>query len=397
MDDYTFNYSNLSRVYGANFKGSIKNKANDFVVIELLEPNLAVNQIDVYRDNYKDYKKNNVDKSMIFLLKLNNWDQFKAISFIAKKLNIARSQIGFCGTKDKMAITYQLISIDGFRGNINDVKNINLKDMELTYLGVGEKLFLGKHYGNRFEIKVKVEQLSEIRKYFSNLDKDELYFANYFGLQRFGTYRPISHVVGKYLVKGDVKSAVLSYICNVDTESDELIKKARLIAQSGDYKKAIELFSDMFFYERAMLEYLINNEDDYFGAFNVFPKTMKLMFVHAYQSDLFNRVLSKIIEKKDYDFDMEIPLFGYGLKLIKDRRIRETMQEVLREEDLDLTDFRVPIMPFLSSKGGLRKAFLKPENFSFHIDSDEDCVFLKFDLIKGCYATVFLSEFFNFV
>ena len=130
------------------------------------------------------------------------------------------------------------------------------------------------------------------------------------------------------------------------------------------------------------------------GAFRTFPQSMQKMFVHAYQSDLFNRVLTRIVSSGDYDMDMEIPLFGYRLKLIKDQRIRIPMQEVLREEDIDLSSFRVDIMPDLSSKGGFRSAFEKAYDFKCCVYS-ENYADLSFSLRKGCYATVFLREFFD--
>ena len=58
-------------------------------------------------------------------------------------------------------------------------------------------------------------------------------------------------------------------------------------------------------------------------------------------------------------------------------------------------------MDYLSSEGGYRKAFEQFNDFSvLSIEKDEllpgNKAVIRFSLPKGCYATVFLLEFFDF-
>ncbi len=376
---------------GGSVQAEIKRSPEDFVVKEMLSQDIVCDGIHKYSPDGSTGKPG----AFVFLLNLYNWDQFKALSYIAKSLGINKSCLSFCGTKDKKAVTYQLISIDDVSGvSVKDVSKLSIKDINLTYLGKGERLYLGKSWGNRFSVRVYFDgaDTNDVRSLLTDAGNGS-FFPNYFGPQRFGTNRPVSHIVGRHLIDCDIKSAVMSYLSvSVPTES-KAIRKARGLVKAGEFKEALLAFPDVMHYEKVLLSCLIKNPDDYMGAFRTFPQSMQKMFVHAYQSDLFNRVLSKIVASGDYDMNMEIPLFGYRLKLIKDSRIRIPMQEVLREEDIDLSSFRVDIMPELSSKGGLRNAFERAYNFRCFV-SPENYADLDFSLPKGCYATVLLREFF---
>src|SRR5512136_1147114 len=48
-------------------------------------------------------------------------------------------------------------------------------------------------------------------------------------------------------------------------------------------------------FERTMIAHLIDKPGDYLGALRTLPKNLLMMFVHAYQSYLFNRILSERI------------------------------------------------------------------------------------------------------
>ena len=50
---------------------------------------------------------------LICRLTKKDWDQQRALKEVAKRLGISYKRIGFTGTKDKHAITSQLISIQG--------------------------------------------------------------------------------------------------------------------------------------------------------------------------------------------------------------------------------------------------------------------------------------------
>ncbi|HHD16888.1 MAG TPA: tRNA pseudouridine(13) synthase TruD, partial [Euryarchaeota archaeon] len=57
-----------------------------------------------------------------------NWETNRLIKLLSQKLGISKRRIGFAGTKDKRAITSQLMS---FKCPIDDVLSISLKDVKI--------------------------------------------------------------------------------------------------------------------------------------------------------------------------------------------------------------------------------------------------------------------------
>lgn len=124
---------------------------------------------------------------------------------------------------------------------------------------------------------------------------------NFFGVQPFGIRRPITQEVGKHQIKGKIKEAVMSYISDIFPDESEEAKRARLLCKKGELKELKEGLKRMppfLRYEKAMLNELVKSESgsiseaNFPSAFNVLPKNLQKFFVHAYQANLFNLVLS---------------------------------------------------------------------------------------------------------
>jgi TruD family tRNA pseudouridine synthase len=87
-------------------------------------------------------------------------------------------------------------------------------------------------------------------------------------------------------------------------DESPVAKKAREnLLKTRDFKAALEQFPKNLGYEKALINHLIANEDDFKGALNCLPKGLQQMFVHAYQSYIFNLSLSKAIHE-GYDVDI---------------------------------------------------------------------------------------------
>ncbi len=373
-------------------RAKIKSMPDDFIVREIMPDGKICGISDM-----SGYPKEG--ECLHLILKKSNIDQFKAVSFLASDIGVPKKNINICGTKDKKAITYQRISVCG--ADKDSVAKAQKGDIELEYIGKGQKLEIGNLYGNRFEIVLR-----DI-----GLDKDELKyrlkqisrnpsFPNYFGVQRFGLERPISHIIGKHVIKGDYRSAVLDYICRVFPDESDDIKKARKTA-SKDMKEALDMFPKPFFYERVMMFHLLENPGKYKEAFERLPFGLQKMMVHAYQSYLFNKILEMSISKGLRIKHSEIPLFGFGMKPPKDRRLLMIMRDVLKEEDISVQLFRDNVARELGSKGGRRQAFEKAQDFRIEDISEDDinkgklCCRIAFSLKKGTYATTFLENHFD--
>ncbi|MEE8402182.1 MAG: tRNA pseudouridine(13) synthase TruD, partial [Candidatus Hydrothermarchaeaceae archaeon] len=326
-----------------------------------------------------------------FTLEKTNWETLRAIKELARSLRVSRKRFGFAGTKDRRAITRQRVAV--WKVETDALKRVNIKDLKLSdFKKSDERVSLGDAKGNRFKITVRdvaiegdmLETL--LKEAVSQLERRGV--PNYFGYQRFGTIRPNTHLVGRELLRGDIKSATLAYLINpFDGEREDAYNARKTLEETMDFKRALELFPKRLGYERSMLDSLSKNPNDYAGALRRLPKKLRWLFIHAYQGYLFNRVLSRALEK---GIEIEtIPLFGYET-VFSDGEQSDIEMAVIEEEGISLENFDITSMPELSMEGQYRDAFIKVRP-KFTVN--EDGYTCEFDLPRGSYATVVLREF----
>ena len=378
---------------------------------------------------------------LILSVTAKNWETNKLIRELSKALHISRNRIGFAGTKDKRAVTTQLLSV--YHPN-KELPDVNIRDVSVKVLYRSNKgLEIGDLSGNRFEVVIRL--IDGDKKGVEHKVKalvDELLtlggFPNFYGIQRFGVIRPVTHLVGKHIVGGNLEKAVdlyLTYFSESESEEEKYARKR--FARERDANEALSYFPKNLIFERAILNELVKKPEDYVSALKVLPKNLLLMFVFAYQSYLFNLMLSRRIKEGlpinsavvgdliapfaggEYE-DKFIPvtkrnldrvnkaigkgkaavtgvLVGYSTPFA-DGAMGEIEHGVVEEEGLDEREFIIPEIPFLSSPGG-RRALLSPFfDFKWSYGDDELndkklAVKMSFTLRKGCYATSLLREF----
>ena len=369
---------------------------------------------------------NSNGKHQVVKIKAKNWDTHVLVKELSRKLNIGQKSIGFAGTKDKRAITTQHFSI---KTSIENLSTIKFEDIELEYLHSSVKpIRLGNLVGNRFKIKVtNSSNNNHIADIFSEL---EGFFPNYFGVQRFGAVRPITHIVGEKIIHGDYEGAVFDYL-TLSSPNFARHEGREYLLETKNFAKSLEKFPPHMLFERQLLGHLSRNKGDYSGAILQLPENLSKMLVHGYQSLIFNKVLDmRIKEGMDACLpqigDYIMPADGYGgpdqrvtievternqSKLSK--RCREGkawvagllpgassnfskgLQGELEKEVMDafgvnFKDFIIDDIPELSSYGMYRPLFQKYNDIKLVYDK-EDPVF-SFWLHKGTYATSFLRE-----
>ena len=377
-DEMNWNYYTQTPGIG----GKLKEQVNDFVVQEL-----GAHDFDEDGDH------------LIVKLRKQNMTTMDAVDTLSNMLHISRKRIGYAGNKDKRAVTEQYISVQGVTEE--DINQIFTDEFDLEVVGRNGHIGLGNLEANRFEITVRnimfpEEDIKErCEKIVEEMDGK---FPNYFGDQRFGSARPITHQVGRLLLQGEFEEAVWTYIAKpYDQEYSSIRKVREELWETRQVEDAAEKFPKQYRFEKALLYHLTKNPGDYKGAIKRLPEGLQSLFVHAYQSWVFNKTLSRLLEEGWYDEKYEIPLVGFKTDL-KDNRPENIIKEVLEEEGIEQEDFRLPDMPELSSEGTFRRAFGDFRNFKV-VGTDEDDlnmsknkVAVGFDLPKGSYATVFLRE-----
>ena len=83
---------------------------------------------------------------------------------------------------------------------------------------------------------------------------------NFFGIQRFGAVRPVTHLVGKALVEGDFEKAALMYIAEPFPMSRRKQKRlSQFVKETRDFKEGLKTYPLRLGHERAMMNHLIAN------------------------------------------------------------------------------------------------------------------------------------------
>lgn len=382
-------------------------------------------------------------KYLILELKKRDWDTHHLTRTLAKILQISQKRISVAGTKDKRALTTQKISI--FDIDASKIEKVHLKDIELRVLGRSRKsVELGDLWGNDFIITIRniafsPEEAGKLLEKTTNEILAQCGVPNFFGIQRFGSVRPVTHLVGKAIVEGDFEKAALLYIAEPFADEPEETKQARqFVKETRDFKEGLKTYPLRLGHERAMMNHLIANPDDFAGAFLVLPKNLYRMFVHGYQSYIYNTILCRRIEKGiplNQAVEGDIVCFKNELglpdtsktekvtaetvtamnRLIKRKRAfitaplpgyntefasglpGEIEQAVLEELKIPLQGFNIEEIPEMGSKGTRREILLQVEP-KFEVDEDDlnpgkSKAMLEFMLPKGSYATTVLREY----
>lgn len=227
-----------------------------------------------------------------------NWDQHRAIKAVASGLGISHQRIGFAGTKDKRAVTTQYISL--YKISKDQIGALTIPGIHLDPVGTMQHpIKLGQLAGNRFSIRIR-----EVNDLLTDKMDDVTHtisegVPNYVGYQRFGVTRPVTHCIGFEILKGNFQEAIRVMIGKPGTSMEETEKNARKYYQdTEDPAETLRLFPVRLSLERSVLHYLVSNPDDYLGALQTLPRTLRSMYVSAVQSWIFNHALSMRIKEE---------------------------------------------------------------------------------------------------
>jgi len=266
-------------------------------------------------------------------------------------------------------------------------------------------------------------------------------FPNYYGLQRFGTFRPNSHLLGRFILESEFKKAFDELV--IATYSSELPQSQRVredLRKTGDLEKAYNSFPNSLNYERTAIKYLLENPGDFEGAINHLPKYLIKLLISSFQSYLFNKMISlrhkkgisltkpikgdvfnilddengnktqiKYIYNGLYDKFLQeayelnrakivFPLIGYKTNLDEFPSIKSLVLEIMDNEGISSDIFNSKLLETYEFKGSFRPIITKPLGLKILEYTDDDLfqnkykLKIEFSLQKGSYATLLLRE-----
>lgn len=384
--------------------GTIKNEPEDFIVEEITADGtiLELNKTITHPDT--------PGRFVHFVIQKKNWSTSYAIKEIANRLHAAPKRFSYAGMKDKTAVTAQLVSAERFTKE--QILSLSIKDISINGAwNAKDKVRLGALLGNRFTIRINGACEGADGKVSSVFAELGGKFPNYFGEQRFGSISNNTHEIGEFIVRGYFENAAISFLCGSGNEENEQARQARKdLRETRDFKAALSAYPKHLRFERSMLEHLSDDDKDFIGAFKTLPRQTIMLFVHAFQSHIFNRLLSdRIAESDGSEIKMEegeylcpSSVSSLGFPEIENMDVdgwlcmkilgynsnpNEREKALLEELGISKEQFKIKELPEISSKGTFRTAFAPLVGFSF-----SDPIF-RFSLQSGSYATSALREF----
>ncbi|MES1912630.1 MAG: hypothetical protein MHM6MM_004871 [Cercozoa sp. M6MM] len=248
------------------------------------------------------------DKSEAFLhftLHKVNCDSMSAIKKIAQRCRMKPTMFGISGTKDKRGVTTQRVSV---KANQCNEKKLLGAARSLDGIHVGDFLYaparidLGNHSGNEFTVALREARstcdkpLDEVAQQVAQ-QVSQTGILNYFGMQRFGTTSVGTQAIGRAILRRQFVRAVALILLPRENEQQRIQLARAHLDESADLALALREMPRFLTAETAVLRSLIQNkEGDIEGrcksALLCVPKRLLSMYVHAWQSELFNRALS---------------------------------------------------------------------------------------------------------
>jgi tRNA pseudouridine13 synthase len=379
--------------------GSIKQESEGFRVSELVDESLDISRSYDESHHYP-----------LYVLEKQDIDSNHALFEIERELHM---RFRVMGIKDAKAVTTQYAGME--RVMRNPPAELKSRHTRLTLKGFTkhplEKRFL---VGNKFEIKIYNVRSSDLSSFVPQITK----VGNFYGLQRFGSERLVTHLVGREIIKRNFIQAVellLSYTTEFDTQMSREIRNR--CADPRNYRQVLKTLPRGMDIERQVLSALVAGRNA-IAALRAVPIMIRRLFVHAYQAYIFNRCLSRAImrgedllqpQTGDLCFEMEGPVtFGRIVKYNPNSktklvpairmagytfqpgkgRFENITRAILQEEEVTPKDFYIKEMQELSHQGGFRQAPLWCTDFWY----ERDPLKVSFKLPKGSYATTLLRE-----
>jgi tRNA pseudouridine13 synthase len=341
----------------------------------------------------------------------------EAIRRIARALKVVERDIGYAGMKDAVGVTLQTLSVQ--RVSAEDALALELDGIRVvSATRHSNKLKLGHLKGNHFRVVVRAVSADSVSTAASVIQiLQQRGVPNFFGYQRYGALGN-SHLIGAAMLRSDWQGAVDRMMGDPHAVRDPDWRSAIVSYQQGDLPAALAQMPRHCRSERDVLQRLVARPDTWKQAFSAIHPRLRKLYLSAYQSYLFDKVVELRLPILDrimagdlawkhlngacflvedleaeahradcFEISASGPMFGSRMKqpegvvLAMEQRILE--DEGIRGEDFDLGGG-------LNLEGERRPLRVPLGDAACQLEGDR--LQLEFTLPKGSYATSVLRE-----
>jgi tRNA pseudouridine13 synthase len=357
----------------------------------------------------------------LYRLEKRGWSTPDALAALRRRWKIEPRRLSYGGLKDRHALTIQYLTV--FHG---PRRGLTHQGVTITYLGQVHAPYTSADIrANYFRITLRNltgSATADILRSLEEVSADGV--PNYFDDQRFGSVTSGGDFVGRLLVLGRFEDA-LRLALTGPYEHDRTAQKQEksvLRASWGDWAACKERLPRG--HARSLVDYLLHHSGDFRGAVARLRPELRGLYLSAYQSDLWNRMLARLLrqhcrpeqllpvalrlgefpmyrgldaEQRRALADLALPLPSARLHLDDADPRSGIVRSVLAEEGLEPSQLRVKGIRELYFSRGERAAVCRPTRLEHETGLDDlhagrQRLVLGLELPRGCYATLIVKR-----
>jgi tRNA pseudouridine13 synthase len=381
----------------------IKQRPEDFQVEELT---------DVQPENQGSFAYYRLDKK--------GWTTPDALAAVRRRWQLDARRLSYGGLKDRHAETTQYLTI--FRG---PERNLTHQDVHLTYLGrVPNPYTAADIRANRFRLTIRDLTPPEAEAARAALEEvRQAGVPNYFDDQRFGSVSGGSFIARHIVLEQYEEALKLALAAPYSFDRAAQKKEKALLRQHwGNWPRLKERLPRG--HARSLVDYLVAHPTDFRGAVARLRPDLRSLYLSAYQSHLWNRMLahwlrehlpaSQLVdiplrlgsvpmprfltdEQREELSRLQLPLHSARVRLEETDPRRLYFDRVLAEEQLTMQQLQLKGLRELFFSKGERAVQCLPSQLEGAVAGDEmhparRKMTLSFELPRGSYATLIVKR-----